>query len=270
MVEYDVCVKARCFKPTPSVFIKLGQIVDAYLILCEISGMVDFKGVKVLNALKGIEPMCKYRTSLKDVTAIYAYAIAGAITSSFLQVSGRFVELQGDAEELIVRLRDLIRVENVKVSNAMFPEDLIEILRIRLKLRKDSDESPYVDLEGWAVSEILSRVQSLRGVETLRRSQVAARTRLEDRLPPCADCLVLVGEGLWVQPHQASSNTAEGSSIQDGQTFLGLQLEGFQSHLGQGLIGGDDTVVMLLATVDQNAGVTLKGTCNVRQRTQIP
>jgi hypothetical protein len=149
-------------QPTPNVFRRLARLSEAYLIIGEIVGKMDVKGERIIKALKGMERMVVKKTSLKDVTAIYAYALGSAVSSLLLSVTEKFEELRTATESNVVRLRDVMAVEGKKILETMYPEDLREILRIRLKLPKNRDADDYYKalFEGMVV-EILSRVQYL-------------------------------------------------------------------------------------------------------------
>jgi hypothetical protein len=146
------------------VFIGLAKLVKTYLIICEIVGKMDVKGEGVIMALKGMEIITMEKTSLKDVTAIYAYALRNAISTLLLSVSTKFEELRIAAESNVVRLRDVMAVEGEDGIETVYPEDLQDILRIRLKSTKNTDENYKATAAGKSVKDvedILSRVQYL-------------------------------------------------------------------------------------------------------------
>ena len=179
LIHVDICKKACIKQPNDVVFITLGRLVAAYLIIGEILGVKDVKGELVFKSVKGVENMVGFatKTSLKDVVAMYAYSLGAAMSSLLQSVIKKFADLRSATESNIVRLRNVKVIEEKKALSTIFPEDLIDILKIRLNIKDDFNPCLSYE-EGTAVFDILSRVQYL--MESSKISVENARSAIFD------------------------------------------------------------------------------------------
>lgn len=152
--------KAGVSPATGMVYKRLAVLVAAYLVIGEAVDAKDVRGEKVLKALKAMAGFVNMRNSLKEVVALYAYAIGAAISSLLQDVTKKFAEIGIAAGTSIERLREIRGLAEKAATSALYPEEVAEILKIRLKAKGVGDGA-YMNFDQVGVADILNRVQFL-------------------------------------------------------------------------------------------------------------
>lgn len=153
-------------------FIKLARRTAAYLTIAKLSGSIDVKAERLFKTLKTIGKHGAKRTSLKDRVAILSHSLRSAIVPLLGKTTLNIVKLRWSCESNAAKLISLKEREHKNFSANLYPQDLLDIMKIRFKIKdlygvEDTDD-------GIAMLHVLYKVQTL--VETSKISVENARS----------------------------------------------------------------------------------------------
>lgn len=118
-------------------FIILARRTAAYLTIAKLCGSIDVKADSLLKIFKNIGKHGVKRTSLKDSVAILSYCLRSAVIPLLKKTIENIVNLRWGCESNTAKFIRLKGRENQNLSANLYPQDLLDIMKIRFKIKGD-------------------------------------------------------------------------------------------------------------------------------------
>lgn len=119
---------------------------------------------KVIQALRNVEVFMYADVecySLRKMIAACVYALGVETTSLLEDVSDRLAKIAASTVRDLARLREVRSVAEKVAVSEMYPEELVEVLKLRLKKELYIKDESHINWGHLGMGDVLARVQYL-------------------------------------------------------------------------------------------------------------